>query len=40
MRTGQTSLHEPHRLEANGRVQYRPVFRDGASTEPIGPGTV
>ena len=40
MRTGHTSLQEPHRLHANGRLAWRVRRRGrGSSTEPIGPAT-
>ena len=38
--TGQTSVHEPHKLHACGRLAYFFASRAGARIEPIGPGTV
>ena len=40
MRTGQTSAQEPQSVEAKGREAWAAGSRAGASTEPMGPGTV
>jgi phosphatidylserine decarboxylase len=37
--TGQTSVHEPHRLHACGKPENRFASRAGARIDPIGPGT-
>jgi hypothetical protein len=38
--TGHTSLHDPHRLLANGSDLCRAGSRAGLMIEPIGPATV
>ena len=38
--TGQTSVHDAQRLQANGSVEYFLESVAGLRIEPIGPGTV
>ncbi len=38
--TGQTSVHDAHKLHAKGNVEYCAGSRAGCKIEPIGPGIV